>query len=290
MIHALSLCALVHQSTPAPAVDINWLLQSASFFLQGPEPKIMVNRVSFAFAPAGPFASKMVVSEGSQTVQELLFRDTSVVRGGVFAEVPCRVPGSVSMGAGNGERTIEFMVDGKVAGRFKFTLNKSSNGDPLDPKVSWKIVGPWATHAFFSHKPDDGSRQDIELVFWVASHELVSGERTVVATLKKGTSEIAKTPERIPNGAPYSRFATSLIKPNKDPLQVKDLKGLSGSYTLEVTAGKRVLRSWKLSIANGGFVPHLRSDHTKTDPTMWLSPRVQIGYSVSPYGRYWLAP
>lgn len=285
---ALTLALMPLQSTAAPAVSTNSLLEGLSFFLEAPEPGVIVGPVSFAFAPAATFTPKLVISQNGKPIQEIGFQ-REMIRGGAFAAVRPRVPGQVMLGSENGDRTFEYFVDDKLAGRFTVNLTKTTQGDPLDPKVRWKIVGPWKDLAAIKHKPDDGYRQDLMLTYWVAQHELQPGEKTVVAHLKKGSTIIASTRESIPNGPRYLRSEVPLLRPDKSSVQVKDLSKMSGSYTLEVTAGKRMLRSWKLSIANGAIVPHPRSDHTKTAPELWLAPREQSGTSVSPFGIYWLA-
>lgn len=288
LVYALSLTA--PQATPLPAVVLNSFLEGQNFYLDAAEPKILVAGISFGFAPSGTFATKMLVKEGDTTLHDLKFRDNLPERAGVFASVRGRTPGSISLGTGDGPRSLEVFVDEQPAGKFVFTLTKSSNGDPLDPKVSWKIVGPWKDYAHFKHKPDDGSRQDVFFTYWVAQHELAAGEKTVTATLKKGATVVAKSRDNIPNGSRYSRFEVPILKPNNDPLMVKDLPGMAGSYTMEVTAGKRILRSWKVTIGASGFVPHAKSDHTKTGPLEWLSPRVQFGTAVSPFTHFWVGP
>lgn len=284
---ALALAIVSTQSTPAPAVSTISLLEGLSFFLENPQPGVIVGPVSFAFAPEGAFTPKLVISQNGNTLQEVGFQ-REAVRGGAFAAIRPRIPGQIMLGTENGERTFEYFVNDKLAGRFTINLTKTTGGDPLDPKVRWKIVGPWKDLANIKHKPDDGNRQDIYLTFWVAQHELQAGEKTVVAHLKKGGAIVASTRENMPNGPRYFRSELQFMRPDKSPIQVKDLAKMNGNYTVEVIAGKRVLRNWKVTIANGAFQHHPRSDHNTTAPELWLSPREQFGTGVSPFTTYWL--
>lgn len=269
---------------------MNSLLEANSWYLSNPEPTMIVPGMSFGFAPAGAFVSKMVIKSGDSAVSEMKFRDSSAVRTGVFALVSAASPRAISLGNTNGPRSLEVYVDDKLAGQLKFSLTKTTDGDPLVPKIGWKIEGPWKDYGYFKHKPDDGTRQDIFFVYWVAQHELKPGEKTVTASVRQGSKVVLKSRDAIPNGLPYSRFEVPVLKMDNNPLNVKDLDKLSGDFTVEVKAGTRVLRTWPLKFSGGALVPHRRSDHLKTGPLEWLSPRVVNGNSVSPFIHTWVGP
>lgn len=287
MLSSLLLAASLPQATPGPSVNFVTLLEGPQFYLTAAEPSVRFSGMSIAFGPATDFPCEVLIKEGSKTVNTVQFRHARL-RGGVFTDVISRTPGAVSLGASEGPRSFEIMVEGKLAGKFDFELKKSSNGDPLDPKTTWSLIGPWGSSAYIKHKPDDGYRQDAYLVYWVAAHELKAGDPFVVATLKKGSTVIATADKRRPNGPGYSRFEQPLIKPDKNALGVKDLAGMTGSYTLEIVQGGTVIKKWNLSIGNGGIVPHALSDHTKADALEWLSPRKLEGTAVSPFTMHWL--
>ena len=287
MLSSLLLAASLAQPTPAPTVVLNSFLESTQFYLAAAEPMVRFSTLQIGFAPSGVFKCELLVKEGDKTLHTMQFRDT-IGKAGVFSMVRSRTPGSVSLGTSDGARSFEVMVDGKLAGKFDFTLKKVSGGDPLDPKTSWQMTGPWKERAYISHKPDDGYRQDAYAVFWVAFDELKPGDPTVVATLKKGSTIVAIGDKRRPSGPGYSRFEQPLIKPDRNVIGVKELAGMSGLHTLEVAQGTTVLRKWTFNFANGGIAPHALSDHLKASPTEWLAPRKMDGNAVSPFLMHWL--
>lgn len=287
MLSSLLLAATLTQPNPGASVTLLSFLEGPQFYLSAAEPSVRFNGLSVAFGPASDFACELLIKEGDKTVNTVQFRHARL-RGGVFTDVISRTPGAVSLGTSEGKRSFEVMVDGKLAGKFDFSLKKSSNGDPLDPKTTWVLDGPWTKNAYIKHKPDDGYRQDAYLVYWVAAHELKVGDPFVVATLKKGSTVIATADKRRPNGPGYSRFEQPLIKPDKNALGVKDLAGMTGSYTLEVSQGGSLIKKWNLSMGNGGIIPHALSDHTKANALEWLSPRKLEGTAVSPFTMHWL--
>lgn len=287
MLSALALAASLNQPNPGASVTLLSFLEGPQFYLSAAEPSVRFSGLSVAFGPASDFSCELLIKEGDKTLNTVQFRHGRL-RGGVFTDVISRVPGAVTLGASEGKRSFEVMVDGKLAGKFDFSLKKSSNGDPLDPKTTWSLDGPWSRSAYIKHKPDDGYRQDASLVYWVSANELKPGDLSVVATLKKGATVVATSDKRKPNGPGYSRFELPLIKPDKNTLGVKDLAAMSGSYTLEITQGGSLVKKWNLSIANGGIVPHALSDHTKANALEWLSPRKLEGTAVSPFTMHWL--
>lgn len=287
MLSSLLLAASMTQPTPGASVVLTSLLEATQFYLTAAEPGVRFSNMQIAFPPSPSFKCEVLVKEGEKTLHTLQFRHTSL-KGGVFSAVMSRTPGAVGLGSSDGPRSFEVMVDGKLAGKFDFTLTKTSNGDPLDPKTTWVLNGPWKDSAYITHKPDDGYRQDAMLVFWVGLNELKPGDQTIVATLKKGSTIVATGDKRRPNGPGYSRFEQPFIKPDKNAISVKDLAGMSGLHTIEVTQGSTVLRKWTFNIANGGIAPHPLSDHLKAKPTEWLSPRYLSGNGLSPFTMHWL--
>lgn len=287
MLSALALAASLAQPTPAPSVVPNSFMESTQFYLAAAEPMVRFSALQIAFAPTGVFKCELLVKEGDKTLHTMQFRNPTA-RAGVFSMVMSRTPGSVSLGTSDGPRSFEVMVDGKLAGKFDFTLKRVSGGDPLDPKTSWQLTGPWKERAFIRHKPDDGYRQDAYAVFWVALDELKPGDPTVVATLKKGSTIVAVGDKRRPSGPGYSRFEQPFIKPDKNAIGVKELASMSGLHTFEVTQGTTVIRKWTFNFANGGIAPHALSDHLKASPTEWLAPRMMDGNGMSPFTMHWL--
>lgn len=276
-------------TAPVPNVVFNSFLETQSFFLEADEPKVRINKLQIAFAPESDFTCKLLVKEGASKIAEVDFR-SPVYRAGVFTELGAKSPVATSLGKSDGPRTFEVLVNNQVAGSFTFNLTRTSNGDPLNPKTTWKIVGPWKDYAYLRHKPDDGNRQDIALIYWIAQHELSAGAKTVSTTMKKGSQVVASGRENYPNGAPYSRFELPLTKPNKDPLTVKDLRSMTGDYTIEVKCGAKVLRTWNFAIKGGAIVAHPRSEMAAAETNLWLSPRTMNGNNVSPFTQFWLGP
>ncbi|MCB0826463.1 MAG: hypothetical protein KDC26_09755 [Armatimonadetes bacterium] len=289
MTVSMLLCAAITQSTPAPRVVFNSFLERTSFFLQGADPMVRINTMQIAFPPSEQFKTKCVIKSGDQVLGETEFRDHMAVRAGSFAEVGA-TKSSQPLGTTDGKRTIEVYVNDALAGKFEFTLTKTSNGDPLDPKVTWKMVGPWKDYAFLKHRPDDGYRQDLILTYWVAEHELTGKEKIITTTIKKGATVVATDPKRYPNGPGYSRFEMPLMRANRNPITVKDLPSMAGTYTVEVKEGARMLRNWTFTIANGAVVAHPRSDFNKTEAIAWLPTRKQNGNQVDPFTMFWLGP
>jgi hypothetical protein len=74
MLSAIALALVFTQSSPAPAVSTTSYLQGLSFFLDNVEPGVIIGPVSFAFAPAGTFTPKIVVSQNGKQLQEIGFQ------------------------------------------------------------------------------------------------------------------------------------------------------------------------------------------------------------------------
>lgn len=275
-------------ATPAPRASMNTFLETQRLLLDGPEPRIMLGATQIVFPPEGSLKPQVVIKQNGTVLHTDDHRSTEY-RGGAFWEQSTRTPSAIGLGTENGTRTIEVHLNGQVIGKFEFTLTKQQNGDPLDPKTTWKVVGPWKDLGYFMHQPQpDQSRKDVFFVYWVALHELTPESKTVTLTVRKGSTVIAKARENYPAGLPYSRFEVQLQKPNNDGFQVKDLAAHNGPVVVEVKQGARVLRSWNATIANGAIVPHKRSDHNTVDPLEYLPPRRISGNSVNIHTMYWV--
>ncbi|MEZ5163508.1 MAG: hypothetical protein R2688_07100 [Fimbriimonadaceae bacterium] len=268
---------------------INSFLDGQIFYLDRPEPIVEIGMMQIAFPPSEQFKTRLVIKEGENVVGETEFWDENAVRAGAFAEVRAK-KGTQKLGTGSGKRTFEVYVNDALAGKFVFSLTKSTGGDPLDPKVAWKIVGPWKDLAILKHKADDGSRQDLLLTYWVANYELSAPNNKITTILKKGGTVIAKNEKARAYGLAYSQIMLPLVRANNNPYTVKDLSSMAGTYTIEVQDGTRPLRNWTFSIAGGEFVSHPRSDFNKTSHLSWLPGRIQIESHVSPFYMFWLGP
>ncbi len=275
-------------ATPAPRASILTFLETNSLFLDGPEPRIMLNGTQIVFPPEGSLKPQVVIKQNGTVIHTDAHRG-SEYRGGAFWYQSARTPGAISLGTENGTRTVEVHLNDQVIGKFEFTLTKESNGDVLNPKTTWKIVGPWKDLGYFKHEPQtDQYRKDVFFVCWVAQHELTPESKTVTLTVRKGSTVIMKGRESYPNGVPYSRFEVPMQKPNNDAFQVRDLAAHNGPVVVEVKQGARVLRTWNATIANGAFVPHKRSDHNTASPLEYLPPRRISGNSVEVHTMHWV--
>lgn len=284
---ALAMSHLIAQ-TPPPSVVLNSFLEHIAFRVESDQPIAMFSTFQVAFVPSGA-QPKLLLKEGGNLLTELVLRGSPVVAG-AYTVYGSKEQGGISLGKGDGVRSVEMYYGDKLAGKLEFTMTRQGNGDPLDPKATWKVVGPWKDYAYFKHKPDDGNRQDIGLVYWVALNELPPGVKNCMAIVKKGNTVVASTRENYPKGVMYSRFDTPLMKPDKNPWSVKELSSMAGSYTLEIVSGGKVLRSWPVKIAGGDIVAHPRSDFNKYTGADWLSPRMVLNQEVIPHTLYWVGP
>lgn len=286
MISAFLSASLLAQET-TPVVVPNTFLESTAYFLDGAEPRLAYRQIQFAFPPSDQFVTKMVVKEGSTVVSEM-GTTSGINRGGAFASVGPKSAGAFSLGTSNGPRTIEIFLNDKLAGSFTFNLTKQTNGDPLDPKTTWKIDGPWKNHAYIKNDLAATGRSDIFFVYWAALHELPSGQKTCSATLKQGTKVIATSRDNYPAGTPYSRFEVPFQKPDKNFLGTIDVTTMKGDYSIEVKSGSKVLRNFKFTVTNGAINAHPLSDMKEANKITWLSPRILNGNTVSKFTHYWL--
>lgn len=275
-------------ATPAPRVVMNTFLEINRLFLDGAEPRIMLSGTQIVFPPAGSLNPQIVIKQNGTVIHTEEHRGQEY-RDGAFWTRTVRTPGAIPIGTENGLRTLEVMLDGKMIGKFEFTLTKQTNGDPLDPKTTWKVVGPWKDIAYFKHEPHvEQNRKDVYFAFWTALSELTPESKTVTVSVRKGNTVIMKGRESYPNGVPYSRFEVPMQKLNNDVFSVKDLAAHSGPIVVEVKQGARVLRSWNATIANGAIQAHKLSDHNTADPLQYLPPRRLNGDKLDPHTMFWL--
>jgi len=280
--------ALANVAAPSPSVVMSSLLEARLMLGSTPEPRIHLSSVQIAFPPAGDPTVQVVVKAGDTTVAEAPM--TIKTRAGNLAVANPKDAGFISLGTTPGPREITVLVDGKPAGRLPFTLNRKQSGDALAPSTEYDVVGPWKDYAYLSYDAVSDGRNDINAVYWVALSEVgASAKPTVVMTIRQGTKLIASGGERYPNGAGYSRFDQPFRTPDNQTFSKQLLAKLNGVLTFEVKAGTKVLRKWDVQVANGDFVPHVRSNPETTDPLKFLASRKINGREISKKVMTWLA-
>lgn len=289
MLSSLALLLVVN-AAPTPRVVMSTLLESRLLVGDTKDPSIHLAFVQLAFPPPNDDNVKVVVRSGSTVIAEQPM--TIKTRVGNLATAGPKGAGFTSLGTEPGPRTLEVLVNGEVAGKLDFVLNRSQGGDALAPKTMYEVVGPWKDYAYITYEAEPRGRNDINVIYWVSLDELndSSARATVSMTVKQGSQIIAKGDDRYPNGGGYSRFIQPFRTPSQQVLSKETLAGLSGTLTFEVTHKSKVIRQWDVKVENGAFVPHERSNHETTEATAYLAPRRINGRMIDGKIITWLAP
>ena len=268
----LSLLAIVAASAAANPLPIGSDLLHTRFMLEQHEPSVWSKDVQFAFLPEGA-SVRSVYKNGDEIVGERRFGDVELY--GALAILEVRGIGTIPLGSNDGPRSIEFFVDDQLVYTLGFTLTKETTGDAFSPRTLWRIAGPWSDLAYFTYDPERGPGEPINLVFWVGGHEASAGSE-VVAIIRRGGAELARTAPRTVQGAGYDRFQQDLLIGDRSRMTAGELSAFDGDLTLDIEVAGTVLRSFAVWVQAGAFVPNQRSDHTAVPAASFLAPRYVV--------------
>ncbi|MBX3096182.1 MAG: hypothetical protein KF812_04915 [Fimbriimonadaceae bacterium] len=275
------------QAAYSPRVLMSPLLESR-LLLNNEKPQMDISKVQIAFPPSSNADVRIKVYKGEELLNDIEMKIGVTVGNLVVASMPQF--SFVDLGTGTGPRRIDVTVDGKLAGRLDFTLTQTSGGDALVPTKGWDVEGPWSQLAYFTYKDEQVSRNDVTIFYWVKESEVpvMNNRRTVKVTIRNGNTVIGTSDDRYPSGPGYSRLTHPFKKANGQFLDKTDLNGFSSPLTVEVKAGEKVLRSWRVTPGGAGFAPHPRTNLDGTEPQLWLSPKYINGQIVQPVTLTWL--
>lgn len=194
---------------------------------------------------------------------------------GALAILEVRGIGTIPLGSNDGPRSIEFFVDDRLVYTLGSTLTKETTGDAFSPRTLWRIAGPWSDLAYFTYDAERGPGEPINLVFWVGGHEASAGSE-VVAIIRRGGAELARTAPRTVQGPGYDRFQQDLLIGDRSPMPAGELSAFDGDLTLDIEVAGTDLRSFAVRVQAGAFVPNPRSDHTAVPAASFLAPRYVV--------------
>ncbi|HMS03077.1 MAG TPA: hypothetical protein PKE51_08885 [Gemmatimonadaceae bacterium] len=280
--------ALRAQAAPPPMVVFDSFLNTR-FFLTGASPRIKEGGVLLAFAPPDPVQAVVRIRRGETVVRELPARITRRV--GTMAELAYRAT-NADLGSEEGERTLELVVNGTVAGAMTFTVRRRSTGDAFDPSATWELDGPWRTHAYIAHNPDGtGADAGMRMRVWVSVHDMPDGKPAPITLRGRVGGRTLFTTIRTQVSAPDFQFYDIPLSPDGSnaTLNAARMAGVNGTLTIDMLQGQTVLRTFSVPVTNGSFAEHPLSTLDTKEPLRFLSPRVMsTGGVISQWRRYWM--
>lgn len=262
-------CTVAGAQTYEPAVSM------ASFLRMKPqlntaEPSIADNELDLVFAPQGDFEAQVIYRNGSQIIQQVTAKPSQ--RFGTMARLKWNRK-TIPLGTESGPRSIEVMLDGKSVGLLEFTLTKSGGDDPFDPKPTWILDGPWSDLAYFTHPVSDANQQRINFHYWSKKGDLGGQKGMIDVVMKRGDKILAKTNSSEASYDFYLHRDMPLLKPDRQPVMVPDLKSMEGPFVMELSHKGKVVKRFRGSISGGKFVPHSRSALDYQPRNKFLTPR-----------------
>lgn len=192
--------------------------------------------------------------------------------------------------------TLSFVLNGEAVSSIPFSIAVVEGDDPFNPTTTWKMDGPWQTHAFFRHET---ARTDYQLFFhaWVGPDEVAVGGFVEVSIRRDGEEVAWASTYVAPDGGwqqvdyhlltSDSREDEGGIRPNAKNWTMVD--ATPGVYEIVFSSEERAaFRTMAIEAQAGAFVTHPRSD-TSTDRASFLTPR-SLWYddSQTPMSLYWV--
>jgi hypothetical protein len=289
MRRILTLLIALFATAAANPMPIVSELLFTRFMLEQEEPTVWAKDVQFAFLPEGATV-RAVYKNGDDVLSEKSYGGVEIY--GAISLLAVRGIGTIPLGTNEGPRSIEFYVNDQLVYTLGFTMTKETSGDAFNPRTVWHIDGPWSQVAHFWYDPERGAGEPVSLIYYAGSHEVAAGAE-VVAIIRRGGTELARTDVRTVQGAGYSRFQQDILIDGRNRMTVGELGRFDGDLTIDIVSGGSVLRTFYGRVANGAFVPHPRSDHTAVDAQSFLSPRYvsdnnQIRGGISPMLLAWV--
>ena len=280
----LQLASIASAQAPArsPAADRETLLDT---FFHNESGVLRFDDYVLAFAPAGGVDGGIVVSRADGTrVAAFPFIPDYRAEDGVFARVSVRGPSEVTLPSA-GAYTIGVVVRGDTVSSLSFEAERSTGGDPLNPKTSWRLRGPWSSLGHLTMRTARDGEVPV-LSLWVGSNDLPAGARNgrfaaqlyrngrLVATSKRSQGHIAS--------GHYKRTTIDLWRPH-DPRQEQNAVAFTradwtqpGTYELRITrpSDEARLRTFRYEVADGAIVPLPETALAHTPAAAYIPPRV----------------
>lgn len=264
-----------------PAIDLESMLDT---FFHNENGLMRFDEYVIAFAPAGGIDGKVVLmNEARRVIAEFPFFREYRNTDGVFARAAVQGPADLQLSE-PGAHTLQFVVGGTPVSRLPFVVDKSVGGDPLNPKTTFRLRGPWSNMGHLTMRT--AREQQIPVLsFWVGSADLPDGAARgmftaqlfrngqLVATSKRSQGEIF--------AGHYKRTTIDLYRPhqqrqeqNAEVFAFADWV-VNGSYELRISrqSDNAVLRSFRYT-ADGAIRPLPQTELSHTPTLDYITPRI----------------
>lgn len=272
----------VAQPPHPPAVDLESMLDT---FFNNANGIMRFDEYVLAFAPAERIDGKVVLmNEARRVVAEFPFFPEYRITDGVFARAAVRGPADITL-TEPGVYNLLFTVGGSPVSRLPFAFDKTTGGDPLNPKTTYRLRGLWSTMGHLTMRAYRDQQIPV-LSLWVGGADLPSGAARGmftaqlfrngqrVATSKRSQGEIF--------AGHYKRTTIDLYRPhdarqeqNAEFFAFKDWT-VNGAYELRISrqSDNAVLRSFRYTAAGGAIAPLPQTELSHTPTMDYIPPRV----------------
>ncbi len=271
------------QAVHAPAVEWETILDT---FFHNDNGTIRLDSYVIAFAPEGELKAEVVIMGDDRKIRARFpFHSEANVRDGAFAKAGVQGPAEVQL-TEPGLYNLIFVVNGKPATAFAFTLKDADTGDDeLNPKQAYHFDGLWRQFAHLTMR-NFKDEQIPELSFWVGGLDLPAGAKKGMyrAALLRDGKEVAHSKTNLGNIAPghYKRTKIDLWHPhetktaaNAKPFTSTDWLAVDGKHELRITRDDgQTIRTFPVEVTGGKFQKLPQTALTHDPAVAYIVPRV----------------
>ena len=262
-----------------PAIEMTSLLEA--FKLQHHSGRLDLNArtgANGAFIPANSKVQVVIARKGSR--RPLVSLPVRVRQlGKVWSNIQVSGATHYQFTEG-GDYTITYLVNGKPATSFDFTVNVQAGDDPFEPGSNFFVNGPWNDLGFIQVV---NGKQTTPLTFkFFTRQETAKPDNNMKATV-----ELFHNGELVaranPGGVAWSEWSLKEfdfsfpVEQGGRKFTFRDLVSNDGDYTITVKMADELYGHYPIEVSNGKVVPHTRQSMKHKPASEWLIPRRNAG-------------